>query len=137
MKLKIDRKTVRKYRDMPMDEIAEKHKNSQRRKRKVDEYRGFIDKQLDLMEEDGVINAQAIFDKVLKQGYEGSARTLRRYVQHRMGKRKKRQRIYEPFETDPGYQAMVDMGESRKVWINLKRTVTYFLVMTLSYSRKM
>lgn len=135
--LKVDRKTVRKYRDMPMDEIAEKHKNCKRRKRKVDEYKGFIDDQLKLMEEDGVINAQAIFDKVWKKGYMGSARTLRRYVQHRLCKRKKRQRIYEPFETEPGYQAMVDIGESRKVWMNLKRTVMYFLVMTLGYSRKM
>jgi transposase len=135
-KLKMDRKTVRKYRDMDMDEIAEYRRIRKRRKLKVDIYKSFIDKQLELMEEDGVINAQAIFDKIITKGFSGSPRTLRRYVSSRIGKRKKQARTYEPFETEPGKQAMVDMGESRKVWLNMKRSVMYFLVMTLGYSRK-
>ncbi|MBN1296611.1 IS21 family transposase [bacterium] len=136
-KYDVDRKTVRKYRDMSMDDISKYKKTRARRKRKVDDYKSFIDNQLELMEEDGVINAQAIYNRVIRLGYSGSDRTLRRYVKIRMGKRKKPPRIYEPFETSPGFQAMVDMGESRKVWINMRRSVEYFMVMTLSYSRKM
>ena len=45
--LKIDRKTVRKYRDMPMEEIAEKHQNCRSRTRPVDDYKEFIDDQAD------------------------------------------------------------------------------------------
>ena len=136
-KLGIDRKTVYKYRDMDMDDIVEYRKRKKHRKAKTDNFKEFIDDQLMKMEEDGVINAQAIYDKIMAMGYNGSARTLRRYVHQRMGKRIKYRRIYEPFETDPGYQSMVDIGESRKIWINMKRTVMYFLVMTFSYSRKM
>lgn len=136
-KLGIDRKTVCKYRDMDIDEIAEYRKRRKYRKNKTNDFKEFIEDQLKKMEEDGVINAQAIYDKIIAMGYDGSARTLRRYVHQRMGKRVKRQRIYEPFETSPGYQAMVDIGESRKIWINMKRTVMYFLVMTFGYSRKM
>lgn len=136
-KLKMDRKTVRKYRDLEMDEIADYRRLRKHRKRKVDAFKTFIDDQVNLMEEDGVINAQAIFDKVVGKGFSGASRTLRRYVTTRVGKRKKQQRIYESFETDPGKQAMVDLGESRKIWLNMKRSVMYFLVMTLSYSRKM
>ena len=112
--LRIDRKTVRKYREMKMDEIAEYYKKRRYRKKKVDVFRSFIDNQLELMEEDGVINAQAIFDKIIGKGFSGAPRTLRRYIFNRIGKRTKQKRIYEPFETDPGKQAMVDMGESRK-----------------------
>ncbi|MGB3975815.1 MAG: IS21 family transposase [bacterium] len=134
---KVDRKTVRKYRGMSMDDIAHYKQTRRARKKKVDSHRRFIDHQIELMEEDGVINAQAIFNKVIRLGYSGSDRTLRRYVNHRIHKRKHAVRIYEPFETPPGFQAMVDMGESRKVWIAMRRTVEYFLVMTLGYSRKM
>lgn len=136
-KFNVDRKTVRKYREMSMDDIAQYRRHRRTRKKKVDSHKQFIDHQIELMEEDGVVNAQAIFDKVIRLGYCGSDRTLRRYVRTRIRKRNSQSRIYEPFETSPGFQAMVDMGESRKVWINMRRSVEYFLAMTLSYSRKM
>ena len=58
--LGIDRKTVRKYRDLSMEEIAEKHRQSGRRRRNLDAYEQWLGYQVDRMAEDGVINAQSI-----------------------------------------------------------------------------
>lgn len=135
--LGIDRKTVRKYRDLAMDEIAVKRRQAQRRSRKVDAYAGVIDDLIERMLEDGVVNAQSIYHQIQELGFTGSARSIRRYVAIRSEKKRSRQRIYKPFETSPGHQSMVDMGESRKVWIDGRRMVRHFLVMTLSWSRKM
>lgn len=135
--LKIDRKTVRKYRDETFDVIANKRKEGAVRTRKLEKFRSFIDSKIQLMEEDGVINGQAIYDEIRKRGYEGSARSVRRYVMSRSRAKAQKERKYTPFETPAGYQAMVDLGESRKVWIEGKHQVRYFIVMTLSYSRKM
>jgi transposase len=135
--LSIDRKTVRKYRDQPFDVIAENQRKAKRRKRKLDRFRSVIDNKIQLMQADGVINAQAIYDEIAKQGYAGSPRSVRRYVMARSRRKSEKERTYAPFETAPGYQAMVDLGESRKIWISGVHEVRYFIVMTLSYSRKM
>lgn len=73
---------------MSMDDIAHYKQTRRTRKKKVDSHKRFIDHQIELMEEDGVINAQAIFNKVIRLGYSGSDRTLRRYVNHRIHKLK-------------------------------------------------
>lgn len=135
--LKIDRKTVRKYRDMTFEEVADYHRTTRTRKRKLDKFKEIIDKKILAMQEDGVVNAQSIYGELMRLGYSGSPRSLRRYVETRSRKTSKKSRTYEPFETAAGYQAMVDLGESRKVWISGIRTVRYFVVMTLSYSRRM
>lgn len=133
--LGIDRKTVRKYRNMSMDEVAAYRKAAKMRTKKLDRYKKLIRKRLDAMIEDGVLNAQAIFEELTEHGYGGSERTVRRYVEKYREKLTKK-RIYQPFETEPGFQAMVDLGESRKVWIGGKRVTRYFIGMVLSYSRR-
>lgn len=134
--LGIDRKTVRKYRDLSMEEIAKKHRESGRRRRNLDAYEKWLRYQVERMAEDGVINAQSLYDQLLELGYTGSARSVRRRVKSLRKKFLKKQRIYEPFETDAGQQAMVDLGEKRGVWIGGHRQVIYLLVMILSFSRK-
>lgn len=135
--LRIDRKTVRKYRDQPFEVIGANQRKAKRRKRKLDDFRSLVDHKIQLMQEDGVINAQAIYDEIVKAGYAGSPRSVRRYVMARSRKKAQKERTYAPFETAPGYQAMVDLGESRKIWITGVHQVRYFIVMTLSWSRKM
>ena len=118
--LGIDRKTVRKYRDLTPEEIAAYRSGTKRRSRKVDDFEDWIEHRVEAMAEDGVINSQAIFEVLKDLGYEGSSRTLRRYVSGLEVTPQKR-RIFEPFETPPGHQAMVDLGEKRKVRLGGER----------------
>lgn len=134
-RLGVDRKTVRKYRDMPVDKIAAHRSESKRRSRKVDKYQEWIEERIQAMAEDGVINAQAIYEELRSLGYEGSARTVRRFVS-RLRDKQKRKRIYEPFETPPGRQAMVDLAEKRRLRIGGGKRTVYLAAMILSYSRK-
>jgi transposase len=133
--LGIDRKTVRKYRDLTPEDIALYRSRAQRRSRKVDDFEDWIRYRVEAMAEDGVINSQAIYEELKGLGYEGSARTLRRYVS-RLGVKPEKRRIFEPFETPPGHQAMVDLGEKRKVRLGTERRTVYFAALVLSHSRK-
>ena len=134
-KLGIDRKTVRKYRDMEMDQIAEYRRARRRRKRGLSSCAKWIEERVEAMAEDGVINAQAIYEQLKPLGFQGSARSVRRFVQAYRKKHTKK-RIYEPFETEAGHQAMVDFGEKRRVRIGQARSRVHFATMILSYSRK-
>ena len=69
--LGIDRKTVRKYRDLTVEEIAVYRRQSKRRSRKVDHYKDWVGHRVKVMAEDGVINAQAIYEELKNLGYEG------------------------------------------------------------------
>lgn len=133
--LGIDRKTVRKYRDLSPEDIAVYRARTKRRSRKVDDFEDWIRRRVEAMAEDGVINSQAIYEEIKGLGYEGSARTLRRYVSQ-LGVKPQKQRIYEPFETPPGHQGMVDLGEKRKIRMGTQRQTVHFAAMVLSHSRK-
>ena len=134
-KLRIDRKTVRKYRDMEMDAVADMRVQARKRSRKVTRFKEWLETRMEAQLEDGLLNAQALFHEAQKIGYKGSARTLRRFVSRYREKNKQR-RIYKPFETDPGFQGMVDFGEKRKVWLGNQTRTVYFASMVLSYSRR-
>jgi len=133
--LGVDRKTVRKYQALTPEEIAVYRSSTKRRSRKVDDFDDWIRCRVEAMAEDGVINSQAIYEELKGLGYEGSARTLRRHVS-RLGVKPQKQRIFEPFETPPGQQAMVDLGEKRKVRLGSERRTVYFVALVLSHSRK-
>jgi transposase len=133
--LGIDRRTVRKYRDLTPEDVAVYRARTKRRSRKVDDFEDWIRHRVEAMAEDGVINSQAIYEEIKRLGYEGSARTLRRYVSQ-LGVKPVKRRIFEPFETPPGHQAMVDLGESRKVRIGTEKRTLYLIALVLSHSRK-
>lgn len=132
--LSIDRKTVRKYRDQTMEEIAGEREADQKRRQKLDDYKDWIKSRVKRMAEDGVINAEAIYHELEKLGYAGSARSVRRFVE---GLRPafRPSRVYRRFETPPGRQAMVDLAEKRGVRIGDRRRTIYFVAMVLSSSR--
>lgn len=133
--LGVDRKTVRKYRDREMGQIAEERRKSRRRSRNLDEYAEFIKALVKAMAADGVINARSIYNELKELGYQGSARSVRRYVAELRPHHAKR-RIYRPFETPPGRQAMVDLGEKRQVPLGGRRQTVHFIGMLLCRSRK-
>jgi len=66
-------------------------------------------------------------------GYEGSYRSVLRYVRGRYGRPKLR--TYRRVETPPGAQAQTDWGEFPRVTIGGEVERVYSFVMALSYSR--
>ena len=78
------------------------------------------------------LTAKRLFKEIRKQGYDGSYRTVRRYA----GRLKAQipQRVYMPYETDPGEQAQVDWGHEEWVHNGVKLKV-YSFVYVLSHSR--
>jgi len=132
--LKIDRKTVRKYRDQTMAEIASEREAPQKRRRKLDGYKDWIQSRVKRMAEDRVVNAESIYHELKQLGYEGSPRSVRRFIE---GLRPafRPSRIYRRFETPPGRQAMVDLAEKRGVRFGDRRRSVFFVAMVLSSSR--
>lgn len=132
--LGIDRKTVRKYRNLSEREIRRMRKKARRRSRKIDGFLDWLEVRVGEYEEQGVVNSECIHRELMEMGYKGSARTVRRYVARMRTRPTKR--IYMPFETPPGHQAMVDLGEARRVPLTDSPATLYFATMVLSYSRR-
>jgi len=78
------------------------------------------------------LTAKRLYKEIRKQGYGGSYRTVRRYVAQL--KAQMPQRVYMPYETDPGEQAQVDWGHEEWVHNGVKLKV-YSFVYVLSHSR--
>lgn len=125
--LGIDRKTVAKYWDGPADD-PEKPRYRQR-KRKIDPYMDYITRRLEKWPR---LSAERLYQEIVKQGYEGSERSVRRAV---AGVRPKKRREYKPFETLPGEQAQVDWGHMGRIRIDGAEIPLYVFVFTLSWSR--
>jgi len=132
--LEVDRKTVRKYRDGSEAEIRRQRREDHGRPRKIEVHLDWLRDRVKAYEDDGVVNAESLHRELLERGYEGSPRTVRREVARLVSV--PRVRIYEPFETPMGQQAMVDLGEARRLRIGDRLETMYFIVMVLSHSRK-
>jgi len=132
----IARKTVRKYRDRDEAEIRTERKRAYTRTCKVDRFRDWLKKRVQEYETEqyGIVNSECIYRELAGMGYRGSVRTVRRYVSKL--RTKKRGRVFEPFETLPGAQAMVDLSEYRQVETGGIKQNLYFLGMVLCFSRK-
>jgi transposase len=79
-------------------------------------------------------NAEVLHRELQEAGYEGSARSVRRYVE---GKREaaRPEVATVRFETGPGEQAQVDWGMIN-VWIGELRIKVHLFVMVLGFSRR-
>lgn len=132
-KLQMDPKTIRKYRDMDMETFAELKRQSIRPSEQEKQFESWIEQKLETMIEDGLINAQVIYQEIKKLGFTGSSRTVRRWISNKRPKRGKR-RVFKPFETKAGEQAQVDFGEKR-MKRDGKQVSVHFASMVLSYSR--
>lgn len=128
-RLKLHRQTVAKYWDGPVDEVAPPRYEA--RLTKVEPYREYITSRL---EEYPELHAEVLFHEIKAMGYDGSTRTLRRFVAKM---RPQRVREYKPVDALPGEQAQVDWGHLGTHVINGVRLKLYVFVMTLSWSRAM
>ena len=124
-RLKISRDTVRKYWD-----CGELSKGSYGpRQKMIDPHRDYITQRLEKFPE---LSAKQLFEEIKKDGFKGSERTVRRYVEVI---RPHKCREYKPFETLPGEQAQVDWGHFGTIVIEGATYKLYAFVFTLCWSR--
>src|SRR5258708_16380131 len=123
--LDLDIKTVRKW-------SSEEWKPQRRRAREEElkAYQEVIAKRF----AEGGYNAMVLWREQQEAGYEGSARTVRRYVE---GQREaaRPEVATVRYETGPGEQAQVDWGMIG-VWIGEQRIKVHLFVMVLGFSRR-
>lgn len=123
--LDLDIKTVRKW-------SSEEWKPQQRRAREEElkEYEAVI---ANRFSEVGY-NAEVLYRELQEGGYEGSARSVRRYVE-RQREAARPEVATVRYETEPGKQAQVDWGMIG-VWIGEQRIKVHLFVMVLGFSRR-
>lgn len=95
----------------------------------IDPYRDYITSRLDEYPE---LSACRLYKEIVKKGFRGSERTVRRHVQ---SLRPPKHREYKPYETLPGEQAQVDWGHFGTIIENGARYKLYAFVFTLCWSR--
>jgi transposase len=100
-----------------------------RRPQLIDSYRDYITSRLDEYPE---LSAYRLYKEIKEKGFQGSDRTVRRYVQ---SLRPPKHREYKPYETLPGEQAQVDWGHFGTIIENGARYKLYAFVFTLCWSR--
>lgn len=125
-RLHLSRDTVAKYWEGASDPERPRYKT---RTRLIDPYTDYIIKRLAKYPE---LSAHRLFKEILSLGYQGSERSVRRYVQTL---RPQVYREYKPVETLPGEQAQVDWGnfgtiQEEGAWVKL-----YAFTFTLAWSR--
>jgi len=107
----------------------EKKKEKKKRGSKLDPHKSYLRTRL----EDFDLPATVLLREIRERGYTGSITILRKYV--RGIKDRKRARVTERFETQPGRQAQVDWGECGMIEVGGRRHRLYVFVYVLGYSR--
>lgn len=83
---------------------------------------------------DRPVNVRELYEHLVEiHGYEGSYKSVLRYVRRRFGRPKVR--TWRRVETPPGAQSQSDWGEFKRVRIGDEEEDPYAFVMALSYSR--
>ena len=123
-----DRKTIRGIINGPL--VPEK-KPRKRKLRKIEAFVPYLEKRI----EEGVLNAQKLYQEILGQGYTGKDRAVRAFV-HPYREEHHWQATVR-FETEPGHQAQVDWGSFGTIEHYGRKRRLYAFVMTLGWSRVM
>lgn len=126
-RLGISRTTVSKYWNGSTKKPIEPRYD--RRPQLIDPYRDYIMARLGKYPE---LSAYRLNKEILRRGYPGSERTVRRYAQ---SIRPQKHREYKPYETLPGEQAQVDWGHFGTIVVEGVRYKLYAFVFTLCWSR--
>lgn len=123
--LDLDIKTVRKW--------SSKEWKPQQRRARVEELTVYEEVIAKRFPEIGY-NAEVLYRELQEAGYEGSARSVRRYVEEQREAARPELATVR-FETGPGEQAQVDWGMIG-VWIGEQRIKVHLFVMVLGFSRR-
>ena len=140
-KLEIDYKTVLKYWDMSPDDYSAERNFAEIRSSKIDTFKDYI---LKCLSEYPDMSTAQLYDwikeKTGRDTLPFAERTMRSYVKRLRAEydiaKPKKIRQYEAVpETEPGYQAQVDMGSTNLKTYEGKSKKVYCFAMVLSYSR--
>lgn len=123
-----DRKTVRTIVNGPLMPPA---KTRQPKARKIDPFVSYLEERI----EQGVLNAEKLYQEIRPRGYTGKARMVRQFVQSRRAAKQPAATVR--FETEPGQQAQVDWGSFGTIDHFGRQRRLYAFVMTLGWSRAM
>ena len=123
-----DRKTIRAIINGPVTPSQKKRKP---KARKIDPFVPYLEKRI----EQGVLNAQKLYQEILVKGYTGKDRAVRTFVQPYRAGRCRQATVR--FETEPGQQAQVDWGSFGTIEYYGRQRRLYAFVMTLGWSRAM
>ena len=140
-KLEIDYKTVLKYWNMSPDDFSAERSLAEIRSSKIDTFKEYI---LKCLREYPDMSTAQLYDwikeKTGRDTLPFAERTMRSYVKRLRAEydiaKPKKIRQYEAVpETEPGYQAQVDMGSTNLKTYEGKSKKVYCFAMVLSYSR--
>jgi transposase len=120
------RMTVRKY---AKSDHCPKYKRQKNKPSKLDTYKEHIANKLS----EAQYTATRLCREIKEQGYSGSYSVVRRYVRQ-IRAQCKTKAVYR-FETEPGQQAQVDLGEFGRIKENGKEQKLYCFSIILGYSR--
>jgi transposase len=123
-----DRKTIRAALQKPLLAVS---KARRPKVRKLEPYIPYLERRMN----EGVYNAQKLYQELCEQGYGGKDRQVRAFVQPYRAAR--RQQATVRFETEPGQQAQVDWGSFGTILHQERQCRLYAFVMTLGWSRMM
>lgn len=127
-KLGMSRATVSKYLACGGDQ---KHYDVSNREGFLEPYRG----QIRVWLEEDDYRATWMYDRLVPLGYEGSLRTVQRFVREERGGLVRK--AFLAFETEPGRQAQVDFGEFSVLDPDGNKIITlYLFLMVMGYSRR-
>ncbi len=102
IELRVSRLTVNKYLENPDQGFAKKRPRSS----KLDPHRDLIDQ---LLEQDPLVKAPVILQRLQQNGFDGKITILRDYLQKIRGQIKYREPFIR-FESPPGKQMQIDWG---------------------------
>ncbi len=134
-RLNVDRKTVAKYLEQDEEQTQVERPSI------LDPYKDYIQRRLArypdlsavrLCREIQGLDVEGISESPPEILYEGSERTVRRYVS---SIRPHSQREYRPIESLPGEQAQVDWGQAGYIMVDGVRKPLYVFSLVLAYSR--
>lgn len=125
--LRIDRTTVKKYRQNP----DRRFKKPPPRSSKLDPYLDLIDQWLD---QDPEVKATVVLQRLNQKGFTGQITIVRDLLRKLRGPQKKRQ-AYIRFESDPGQQMQIDWGHFGALCYGNTKRKLYALAVIEAHSR--
>jgi len=125
--LRVGRTTVRKYLENPEQTVSKRTPKPS----KLGSYRDLVDQ---LLEQDPLVKAPVVLQRLQQNGFDGKITILRDYLQKIRGQIKYREPFIR-FESPPGKQMQIDWGHFGSLSYGDDKRKLYALAVIESYSR--
>ena len=125
--IRLGRHTVKKYLETPDQVVCKRSPKPS----KLDPFRDLIDQ---FLEQDPLVKAPVVLQRLQSRGFDGKITIVRDYLQKLRGKIKHREPFIR-FESAPGQQMQIDWGHFGHLSYGQDNRRLYALAVTESYSR--